>query len=116
MNVVTAASQTFGQRHAQAAPLETAPGGRSKRYSLQVEIMHAERATVIRAVSGQQSRLESDECRGCRGADSGLHSHAGVCVQSAGNIESENRRAMRVGTLDPLRVHALDRACQTDAE
>ena len=78
--------------------------------------MHAERATVIRAISSQQSRFESDERRRRRGADSRLHGHAGVCVQSARDVESENRRAMRVGALDPLRVRALDRARETDAE
>src|SRR5882762_5355014 len=67
-------------------------------------------------LEGQQSGLMSDEGEGVACANCAAHDRAGIRVDAAGNVESEDRHAERIELLDQRAMSSRERALQSGAE
>ena len=79
---------------------------------IDAEHVEVQLAGVIRAVGGEQTRLESDEGQRVVGAQGDATDAAAVAVEAARHVEREFRAVHFVGLLDPVRVFAVDVALQ----
>jgi hypothetical protein len=83
---------------------------------VELEVMDADRSTLVGTVAGQEAGLERDE-RGRRGGADGRRTRdSGVRIEAARDIQRKNGERARVGARDPLCGKALDRTPEPDPE
>ena len=71
---------------------------------------------MVRPVQREQAGLQADEGDGVRRAHRAAEDLPGIGMQAARDVEREHRAGLRVGVVDQLRVLAVDRSGQADAE
>ena len=71
---------------------------------------------IVRPVQREQAGLQADEGDGVRRAHRAPEDLPGIGMQAARDVQREDRAGLRVGVVDQLRVLAVDRPGQADAE
>ena len=89
---------------------------RSQRLGIEIECAHVYLSAVIGAVQCQKTRLERDESHGMGCAYRAAHYAAGIGLQAARHIQSENGRAAVVDCRYPLCTLSGDIAFQPIAD